>query len=141
MTASPPNPSLAIAHPTTNAIIGGIGLELGSDVACRTAEFGYWLSEEYWGQGIMSEVAKAFVDWGFQETKIIDRDGVEMGLTRIFACAFAYNKGSEAVLKKAGFVFEGVCRASVWKHGNVVDQLTYAMTRDDWEKLRREESR
>jgi ribosomal-protein-alanine N-acetyltransferase len=138
--APPPCPSLAIAHPTTNAIIGGISLELGSDVECRTAEVGYWLGEEYWGQGIMSEAAKAFVDWGFREMKVKDKDGVELGLMRIFATAYAYNKGSEAVLKKAGLVFEGVSRASAWKHGQVVDQLIYAMTREDWENQKTKES-
>src|SRR5215472_10574208 len=34
---------------------GGIGITIGEDVHRLTAEFGYWLAEEFWGQGIMSE--------------------------------------------------------------------------------------
>lgn len=82
----------------------------------------------------MTEAAKAFVDWGFKEVKVRDKDEVELGLMRIFAMCYAHNKGSEAVLKKAGFIFEGVSRGSIWKEGKVIDSLIYAMTRDDWEK-------
>ncbi len=35
------------------AAVGGIGLRPGEDVHRQTAEFGYWLGEEFWGRGIM----------------------------------------------------------------------------------------
>jgi ribosomal-protein-alanine N-acetyltransferase len=41
--------------------VGGIGLRLHEDVHRNVAEFGYWLAEEFWGQGVMSEVVPAFV--------------------------------------------------------------------------------
>lgn len=82
----------------------------------------------------MSEVVFAFVDWCFREVKVKDKSGEEMGLTRVHADMFDVNKGSESVAKRAGFVCEGRSRASVWKEGIVMDQLLYAMTRDDWEK-------
>ncbi|QDS77873.1 hypothetical protein FKW77_000305 [Venturia effusa] len=134
--ASEPTPkrSLAIVHPTTNEVIGGISFELGTDVACRTAELGYWLSEEYWGRGIMGEAAKAFVDYGFRELKVEDKDGDEMGLWRIFAGCYAHNKGSAAVLEKAGLSFEGSVKGNVWKEGKVIDSLSFYITRDEWER-------
>src|SRR5438309_4849433 len=49
------------------AAVGGIGLRPGEDVHRHTAEFGYWLAEEFWGQGIMSEIVPAFVDYCFKE--------------------------------------------------------------------------
>ena len=39
------------------AAAGGIGIRLGQDVHRHTAEFGYWLAEEFWGRGIMTERA------------------------------------------------------------------------------------
>ncbi len=33
--------------------VGGIGLELGSNVERRSAEIGYWLGETFWGRGIV----------------------------------------------------------------------------------------
>lgn len=138
MEESPPQRSLAVTDPVTNAIIGGIGLELGSDVACRTAELGYWLGEEHWGNGIMGEAAKAFVDYGFREVKIKDRHGLELGLTSIFSSCYAHNKGSEAVIKKAGLSFQGVSRANAWKDGKVIDSLNYDITREEWEQKENE---
>src|SRR4029077_17972802 len=35
--------------------VGGIGLRLGQDVHRHAAEFGYWLSEDFWRRGVMSE--------------------------------------------------------------------------------------
>ena len=49
------------------AAVGGIGLRPGEDVHRHTAEFGYWLAEEFWGQGIMSEIVPAFVEYCFKE--------------------------------------------------------------------------
>ena len=44
------------------AAVGGIGINLGIDVHRYTAELGYWLGEEFWGRGIMSEAVLAFTD-------------------------------------------------------------------------------
>jgi ribosomal-protein-alanine N-acetyltransferase len=129
-----PHYTFAIVHPTTGDVMGSIEITPGEDVHCRTAELGYWIGEEYWGKGIMGEVVVAFVDSVFEDLKVKDKDGNELGLTRIWAHMFAHNQGSEAVVKKAGFVYEGRSRASVWKNGVVMDQLMYALTREDWEK-------
>jgi len=97
---------------------GGIGLRLGEDVHRQTAEFGYWLAEEFWGKGIMTEVVTAFVNYCFEN----------FSLNRIFAAAYADNPASARVLEKAGFVFEGRLRKNVVKDGKVLDSLLYAKT-------------
>ena len=43
-------------------VIGGLGLNFMEDVTLRTARFGYWLGEDFWGQGIMSKVAPVYLD-------------------------------------------------------------------------------
>jgi RimJ/RimL family protein N-acetyltransferase len=73
--------------------VGSIGVHPGEDVHRLTAEFGYWLAEEFWGQGIMSEVVPAFVKYCFEK----------FALTRMFATAHENNAASVRVLEKAGF--------------------------------------
>jgi len=53
----------------------GIFIDPGEDVHYRSAEIGYFLGEEYWGQGIMSEILPAVVDWAFAQF-----DGEEGGV-------------------------------------------------------------
>ena len=100
------------------AAVGGIGLRPGEDVHRHTAEFGYWLGEEFWGRGVMSEVVPAFVDYCFKE----------FSLNRIFAMPHSSNPASAHVLEKAGFVLEGRLRKNVVKDGEVLDSLLYAKT-------------
>jgi RimJ/RimL family protein N-acetyltransferase len=45
------------------AAVGGIGIRIGTDVHRRTAELGYWLSQEFWRRGIMSEAVGAFTEF------------------------------------------------------------------------------
>ncbi len=101
--------------------IGAIGLEFKSDVHRRTAELGYWLSEEHWGKGIMSEVVKAFVPW------VWETFGPE--LVRLGANVFAWNEASAKVLKKAGFEYEGRQKVAVFKNGKLRDTVMLGLVR------------
>ena len=101
------------------SLVGTIGLHRGQDVHRLTAEMGYWLSEEFWGKGIMTEVVRAFVDYCFEK----------FSLTRMFASTHATNPASASVLEKAGFVFEGRLHKNVIKDGQILDSLLYAKTK------------
>jgi ribosomal-protein-alanine N-acetyltransferase len=98
--------------------VGSIGITIGEDVYRLTAEMGYWLAEEFWRQGVMSEVVPAFVDYCFEK----------FSLKRICATAYSHNPASARVLEKAGFVFEGRLRNHVVKDGKVLDSLLFAKT-------------
>jgi ribosomal-protein-alanine N-acetyltransferase len=130
--------SYPIIDPTTGFVMGGIGMRPEKDVHCRSAELGYWLGEEYWGKGVMSELVPAFVDWCFDNIKVKDNVGDDVDLVRITAMMMDRNKASEHVAKKSGFAYEGVLRASVWKGGIVMDQTLYSIIREDWEKMKRQ---
>lgn len=101
--------------------IGVVGLVFGNDVGRRTAELGYWLGEEWWGQGIMTAVVQRFVDWTFETFEQI---------TRLEAGVFAWNPKSCRVLEKCGFVEEGRHRCAIWKEGRAVDLRVWAKVRD-----------
>ena len=65
------------ADPVTSFVIevegkaaGCIGFTLHDDIERCTAEVGYWLGEEFWGRGILTEVLRAL-------RRVIDSNKVE----------------------------------------------------------------
>jgi [ribosomal protein S5]-alanine N-acetyltransferase len=118
--ATEPPANLAIE--VGGAAVGGIGYVRGSDIERYSAEVGYWLGEEYWGRGIVSEALELVTRHLFSE----------VGLLRLFALPLADNAGSVRVLEKAGYQREGLLRASCVKYGERRDQLIYARINPDW---------
>lgn len=100
--------------------VGSVGLFVGGDVYRRSAELGYWLAEEYWGQGIMTRAVGQICREGFERFDIV----------RIYAEPFADNTGSRRVLEHNGFVLEGVKRDSVYKNGRLQDSCLYALLKN-----------
>jgi len=113
----------AMPEPTHWAIevdgqaVGGIGVSVGKGVFSKKAEFGYWLGEPYWGRGIMTGAARAVAPYALER----------FGLVRLEAAVFAWNPASMRVLEKCGFVREGVSRAGVFKDGQLLDEVDYAL--------------
>jgi len=89
------------------------------------AELSFWIAQDFWGQGYMSEALKPVVDFGFNELK----------LNRLYAYHIVRNPGSGNVLQKNGFVQEGVLRQRVRKWGVFEDVALWAMLREDWFNL------
>lgn len=97
--------------------VGGIGIHPQFDIYKKNVELGYWIGESYWGNGIVSEAIKQMIDFGF---KTYDID-------RIFARPFGTNKASQRVLEKTGFTLEGKFEKALFKNGEYVDELIYAI--------------
>jgi RimJ/RimL family protein N-acetyltransferase len=102
--------------------VGGIGFVCGSDVERFSAEIGYWLGEQYWGRGIVTEALRLVTEHAFSAFNVL----------RLFALPFADNPGSIRVLEKAGYVCEGTLRRSSVKFGQPRDQLMYSRINPDW---------
>ena len=100
---------------------GSVGLFRGSDVYRKNAELGYWLAEEYWGRGVMTDAVRRICADGFAAWDI----------ARIYAEPFADNLGSRRVLEKAGFALEGTMRRGAYKNGAYRDWCMYALLRED----------
>lgn len=115
------NDSFAYAIDVDGTAVGSIGAFRQGNIHSRTAELGYYLSEEYWGKGVMTEAVRQLCEKLFTETDIL----------RIFAEPFAYNIGSRKVLEKAGFQFEGILKNNAFKNGQILDMAIYAYTRRD----------
>lgn len=104
--------------------VGGIGIHPQEDIYRKNAELGYWLGEPFWGQGIISNAIKQIVNFAF-ETYDIDR---------IFARPFGTNIPSQIVLEKNNFFLEGRFDKILVKDGVLLDELIYAIRRDNWKK-------
>jgi RimJ/RimL family protein N-acetyltransferase len=116
-------------HDTVFAIVvdgkavGSIGVAAKDDVYKKSMELGYWLGEQFWGRGIMSEAVAAVTEYGFSSFDIV----------RIFADVFEWNTASARVLEKNGYLFEARLKKAVVKDGRIGDLLLYAKTIDDLE--------
>lgn len=114
-TASQPAKFLCIE--INGEAVGGIGIHVQTDIMCKNAELGYWLSEDYWGNGIIPKAVSQVVDYGFKNFDI----------TRIYARPFGNNPASQRVLEKCGFKLEARIEKSIFKNGEFLDELIYAV--------------
>lgn len=96
---------------------GGIGLHLQTDIQCKNAELGYWLAEPFWGKGIITEAIKQMVNYGFGNFDI----------NRIYARPFGTNLASQKVLEKCNFTLEAKFHETLFKNGEYIDELIYAI--------------
>ena len=55
--------------------VGNIGFTVKDDIYRYNAEIGYWLSEEYWGRGIMSEAVPIVTEYIFTQKYDSSRTG------------------------------------------------------------------
>lgn len=111
--------TFAYAIAKDGKVIGSIGAFRQSNIHRQTAEIGYYLAEDCWGQGIMTEAIRQVCREIFENTDIM----------RIYAEPFSYNTGSRRALEKAGFQYEGLMRRNAVKNGKVVDMVLYGLTR------------
>jgi RimJ/RimL family protein N-acetyltransferase len=68
---------------------------------------------------------------------MVDAAFVDRKAERLFADVFVGNHASRRVLEKNGFVFEGVCRSVIAKPDGRRDEWRLALTRADWQAVRR----
>lgn len=118
----------AIVLKDINEVIGSIGLHRDSKRTNRRAKMlGYVLSEDYWGQGIATEAARRIIEFGFEDLK----------LDIISVYHFPFNKKSKRVIEKCGFKYEGTMRrATILYNGDVLDDVCYSLTKDEYYNIK-----
>lgn len=97
--------------------VGAIGISQQTGVMRKNAELGYWLGEEFWGNGIITEAIREIVQIAFEK----------LGIVRIFAKPFETNIASHKALEKAGFKLEARFEKIVFKNGEFLDEFVYAI--------------
>jgi RimJ/RimL family protein N-acetyltransferase len=114
--AADPGASIQLAIDLDGRAVGGVGVIAGEGIYCATAQFGYWLGEEYWGRGIATAAARA----------LAERIGKERLFARLEAQVFDWNPASMRVLEKAGFKRDAVLRSAATKDGALIDTVLYS---------------
>lgn len=121
MLSADENETFAFAITVDNMVLGSIGIFRQGNIHRQTAELGYYIAEEYWGKGIMTEAVKQICEYVFANSDII----------RIYAEPFAYNITSCRVLEKVGFQYEGTLRSNAVKNSKVIDMKMYSLLKEE----------
>jgi len=100
----------AIEH--NGILVGCISATVGNFEYDRSAELGYWIGQEHWGQGIATAAVKAFSEFLFNETELV----------RLFVSVVSENSASIKVLEKNGFTHEGLLKKASFKNGKFYDE-------------------
>ena len=122
MLSADENETFAFAIMVDDKVVGSIGIFRQGNIHSQTAELGYYIAEEYWGKGIMTEAVKQICEYVFAKSDII----------RIYAEPFAYNIASCRVLEKVGFQYEGTLRSNAVKNGKVIDMKMYSLIKEKY---------
>ena len=105
----------------TDELVGGIALRNIARGAWQNATLGYWVAHEHNGKGYATEAVKLASRFAFDEAR----------LHRVQAGTLLHNIGSQRVLEKAGYRFEGVSLRYLNINGRWQDHRMYALTVED----------
>ena len=96
--------------------VGGVGITPQKGWKSHIAEIGYWIGEEYWGNGIATEALKQMTVLANSTKKY----------EKLFAPVLGPNKASMRVLEKNNYILEGVFKQEVIKDETYFDVYSYA---------------
>jgi len=113
--------SFGIEGQREKAIVGMISL-MEIKWEDGVAELGYWVGRPYWRRGYAYEAVHFMLRFAFEELK----------LYRVFAQVLETNKASSNLLRKAGFVPEGISRKSRFQNGRRLDMVSFGLLRPEF---------
>lgn len=108
----------AIVEKETGLVIGVIGIS--NDAQHHRGEIGYWLGQDYWGKGYMSEAIHVMIEFAFNKLKY----------HKLYADVYKQNKASANVLTKAGFKYCGSFIDHYYKDGQYISVDHYEILND-----------
>ncbi len=105
-----------------NKILGCIYLNI-HDKKARTAGIDYWIREDEWGCGYVTEAAQRILEFAFDT----------LNLNRIESCGAKDNPGTWKVMEHIGLKYEGVRQSGAfYYYGGLTDLVMYGITRDEY---------
>lgn len=112
--------SLQIVRRSDGLLVGGIGLYHLVNRETE-GEIGYWIGAPYRGLGYATEALDRLGRAAFRE----------LGIHRLVANIFPFNRASAAVVRKGGYRREGFAREAHRKDGVWRDEIRYARLATD----------
>jgi [ribosomal protein S5]-alanine N-acetyltransferase len=88
---------------------------------CSTAEWGFVLSERFWGTGLFMASAELVLQFLFDT----------VGIHRLEARTIVGNARASGALKKLGAVQEGLLRGGFGRNGEYFDQILWSILAED----------
>ena len=117
-TGNPSGAAFAVVDAASGEVVGTCGVDDWSST--DVAQFGYWLAAGARGRGLATRAVRLMTAWLFG-----------LGAARVFVTIVSDNEASAAVVRRAGFTYEGTLRAyGVWQ-GRRQDVDVYALIADD----------
>ena len=110
----------AIRPKTGSVVIGVIELDIRER---RSASIDYALAERYWNQGIMTESARALLDWAFRTYPTLES---------LHSSALTANPASTRVQQKCGMQFQRTETQTWSKFDEPVELAFYSISRAEW---------
>lgn len=110
----------AIRDRQSRELLGVVGLDSCVHLH-RSCELGYWLRRDATGRGIMTEAARACVEFAF----------ARMAMHRIRCAAATDNSASLRVIARLGFRFEGIARQAELVGARWLDHAIFARLSGD----------
>ena len=119
--------SLAVERWDTGAFVGDVMLYYSSQEH-RTAEIGFVLHPDHYGQGFAAEASRELLRLGFEV----------FGLHRIVGRCDGRNAASARVMEKLGMRREAAFLRNEFVKGEWTDELVYALLAEEWTGSRKE---
>ena len=115
------NEGLAAGIWSPTRFAGGIGTHK-IDWLNRRGSIGYWLSQEFVGQGIMTDACRCLITHLFHE----------LGLNRVEIHCAVGNDKSAGVPRRLGFTLDGVLRQAHFVNGRFHNLNVFGMLKSEW---------
>ncbi len=106
-----------------DTIVGRIGV-YKIDHQNKIGEIGYWIGEEFQGNGTVTKSCEALINYCFSELK----------LNRIEIRCGTENQKSKTIPNRINFIQEGIIRQGEFLHDHYIDLILFSMMKEDWEK-------
>lgn len=115
-------PTRFFAVTIDNGVVGSIGIVAKTDIYRKNLEIGFFLSEKFRRQGIMTKAIRAVSSYAFGTFDIV----------RIYAEVFSDNTASGRALEKAGYRLEATLKNSIIKNDVIKDSCIYSVLREEF---------
>lgn len=107
----------------TDELMGALNIIHVLRGIAQSAALGYWIGQEFSGNGFMTEAMRLALPYGFHDLQ----------LHRFQAAIINGNHASKALVEKFGFREEGEAQRFLHVNGKWRDHKIYALTKEEWQ--------